>query len=315
MAKATPVIRPLAASDLVDADRVLRVAFGTYLGAPEPERFFGDAEYVRTRFGADPDGALGAFVGDRLVGSNFLTRWGSVGFFGPLSVSPEHWDDGIGQALLERTVAVFEAWGTRHVGLFTFAQSAKHVHLYQGFGFWPRYLTAVMSAPVHAVADVTHLRLAELNPPERAAAVRSVAALTDEVYEGLDLTREIDAVLGQRLGDVVVLADGATSSAVAICHLGAGTEAGGGCCYVKFAAVRAGGDRVDRLGRLLDAVASLASAHGATTITAGVNAERPTEWRALAARGFRVELQGVAMHRPDEPGYNAGDALILDDWR
>ena len=38
-------------------------------------------------------------------------------------------------------------WGIRHAGLFTFAHSPKHVHLYQKFGFWPRFLTAIMSKP------------------------------------------------------------------------------------------------------------------------------------------------------------------------
>ena len=42
----------------------------------------------------------------------------------------------------------FARWGTKHTGLFTFAQSQKHVGLYQKFGFWPRFLTAIMSKPV-----------------------------------------------------------------------------------------------------------------------------------------------------------------------
>jgi hypothetical protein len=52
-------VRPLAAGDLDEADRICRVAFGTFLGAPEPERFFGDAGMVRTRWRADP-GAVSA---------------------------------------------------------------------------------------------------------------------------------------------------------------------------------------------------------------------------------------------------------------
>ncbi len=57
------------------------------------------------------------------------TNWGSVGFFGPLSVAHEYWDKAIAQRLLDATMDLFAAWGTRHAGLFTFAQSAKHVGL------------------------------------------------------------------------------------------------------------------------------------------------------------------------------------------
>jgi hypothetical protein len=40
MADVSPVvIRPLTEADLVGADRVFRVAFGTFLGAPDPRQF------------------------------------------------------------------------------------------------------------------------------------------------------------------------------------------------------------------------------------------------------------------------------------
>ena len=48
--------------------------------------FFGDADIVRTRFLANPSAALAAELKGELVGSNFVANWGSVGFFGPLSV-------------------------------------------------------------------------------------------------------------------------------------------------------------------------------------------------------------------------------------
>ena len=141
-------VRPLVDGDLDEADRIFRIAFGTFLGAHDPEGFFGDADYVRTRWRAHPGGALAAELDGRLVGSNFATSWGSVGFFGPLTIAPQYWNRAIGQRMLDSTMELFTAWKTRHIGLFTFAQSAKHVGLYQKYGFWPRFLTAVMSSPV-----------------------------------------------------------------------------------------------------------------------------------------------------------------------
>ena len=32
----------------------------------------------------------------------------------------------------------FAEWGASHTGLFTFAYSPKHIHLYRKYGFWPR---------------------------------------------------------------------------------------------------------------------------------------------------------------------------------
>jgi hypothetical protein len=47
-------IRPLRESELETADRIFRLAFGTFLGLPNPETFAGDADAVRTRWKADP---------------------------------------------------------------------------------------------------------------------------------------------------------------------------------------------------------------------------------------------------------------------
>ena len=170
-------VRPLAAEDLDEADRICRVAFGTFLGVSEPEKTFGDADMVRTRWRAEPGAALAADAGGRLAGSNFAANWGSVGFFGPLTVAPEYWDRAIAQRLLDATMDLFAAWGTRHAGLFTFAQSAKHVGLYQKYGFWPRFLTAIMSSPVRPGSGPASVRLSSVGDADRAGVVGCRLAL------------------------------------------------------------------------------------------------------------------------------------------
>ncbi len=126
-----PVVGPLAEGDLPQAERIFRVAFGSFLGVPEPETFWKDRDYVYGRWRAPHVVAFGATLDGRLVGSNFATRWGSVGFFGPITVDPALQERGIAQALLTATMDQFDDWGTTHTGLFTFAHSAKHVALYQ----------------------------------------------------------------------------------------------------------------------------------------------------------------------------------------
>jgi GNAT superfamily N-acetyltransferase len=308
-------VRPLFDQDLDEADRIFRVAFGTFLGAPDPEGFFGDADYVRTRWRANPGAGLAAELDGRVVGSNFAANWGSVGFFGPLTIAPEYWDRAIAQRLLDSTMDIFAAWKTRHVGLFTFAQSAKHVGLYQKYGFWPRFLTAVMSSPVNPAAGSRSTRMSGVAGPDLAGVMRAVSELTDAVYPGLDVSLEIEAVLAQQLGDIVLIDDGAGLQAVAVCHVGAGTEAGGGACYIKFGAVRPGAGAERLFGVLIDACHGLAADHGASVLVAGANAGRDRAWGVLTGRGFRRDFQGVAMHRPNEAGYSTSDSYVIDDWR
>ena len=82
-------MRPLTEPDLPLADRIFRLAFGTFNGLQDPLRFGGDLDKIRTRWLADPGAAFGAEVDGALVGSNFVTHWGSVGYFGPLTVRPD----------------------------------------------------------------------------------------------------------------------------------------------------------------------------------------------------------------------------------
>jgi GNAT superfamily N-acetyltransferase len=317
------IVRPLVESDLVEAARIVQVAFATFLGLPldDPARPGrpADREYARARWTADPSSVLAAEHDGKLIGSNFTANWGSFGYFGPLTVEPEYWDRGVGQQLLAPTMEIFRRWGNRHLGLFTFAQSPKHLALYQKFGFWPRDLVAAMAKeiggkPVTAPPDGARFSVAKLaDRPHLLAACREV---TEANFEGLDLAREIRSVAEQKLGDTILVWDGAKLAGFAVCHAGPGTEAGTGICYVKFAAVRTGPRAQKNFGRLLEAVEAFAQSVGAKKITAGVNLARREAFQEMRSRGFRTEMQGVAMETGDaSSGYNRVGVYILDDWR
>jgi predicted N-acetyltransferase YhbS len=309
-------IRQMEEKDLGEADRIVRLAFGTFIGLPDPMAFMGDAQYVRTRWRANPKAAFVAVENGEIVGSNFATSWGSVGFFGPLTVRPDFWDRGVGKLLMRPVLECFASWGTSHAGLFTFAQSQKHVNLYQKFGFWPRFLTAIMSAPAaEAANDPAAVTFSELSTADRQTTLDECRNLTDAIYEGLNVENEIRAVNDQNLGDTVLIRDGSKVVALAVCHIGAGSEAGSGTCYIKFGAVRPGADAQRNFDRLFDACQAIAIARGAKRVVAGVNTARVNAYRQMLARGFRTDMQGVAMQKPNEAGYNRPDVYLIDDWR
>ena len=316
------IIRPLAKSDLDAADRIVRVAFGTFLGLPDPAAFMGDANYAHTRWLADPTAAIGAEHNGKLIGSNFATNWGSFGFFGPLTVEPEYWNRGIAQQLLGPTMEIFRRWGNRHLGLYTFPGSTKHMRLYQKFGFWPRDLVANVAKSVpetpqasDVAADSETSLFSEARAEELPHLLSACRQVTDANFEGLDVQREIRAVLEQRLGDTVLVWDNSKLAAFAVCHCGPGSEAGSGVCYIKFAAVQPGSAAASHFRRMLDRVTAFAASR-AQKITAGVNLARREAFQALLNAGFRAESQGIAMETGDaSSGYNRRDAFILDDWR
>jgi GNAT superfamily N-acetyltransferase len=304
-------VRTMEERDIATVRTIFRTAFAKFVGAPNPEVFQIDRECISTRWHADPAAALVAERGAEVVGSNFAANWGSFGFFGPLTIRTDLWDRGIAQHLLARTVDLFDQWGLRESGLFTFPHSAKHVNLYQKFGYWPRFLTAVMTKQV-AAPEGSWVEFSTLAGDRRREAVRACRELTDSIFEGLDVTCEIEAVAAQKLGDTVLLMDGDRLDGFAVCYAGEGTEAGADNCYVKFAAARPDSTSFQRL---LEACEGLAAARGVHKIEAGVNLARTGAYREMLEFGFRAQMQGVAMHRGDLPAYNRPDVFAIDDWR
>ena len=309
-------IRPLQERELDTADRIFRVAFGTFLGMPNPEEFAGDSDAVRTRWKADPTRVFAASADGELVGSNVASNWGSVGFFGPLTIRPDLWDRGIGKLLMEPIMDKFSEWGTRHAGLFTFPHSPKHLYLYQKYGFYPRFLTALLSKPVTASASESlRSTLSLVAKSEQAAVLQACREVTEAIYEGLDVRGEIQAVQELRLGETVLLWNGSRLAGFACCHCGAGTEAGSGTCYIKFGAVLPGPGAAERFDQLLRVCEAEALAKGLSYLMAGVNLGREEAHRQLLASGFRAAMMGIAMERPNEAGYNHSGIYLIDDWR
>jgi GNAT superfamily N-acetyltransferase len=310
-------IRPLTEADLPQARRICCAAFGTFLGAPDPENFWADRDYVYGRFGAEHVASFAAEKDGQLVGSNFATRWGSVGFFGPNTIRPEQQGAGGGKALTEAVSNQFERWGVTHAGLCTFPQSPMRIALYGKFGFRARFLTPIMAVPSRTAGDPGRCsRYSKLPEGDRPAVEVACRELTDMLYDGLDLGAEIRTVAARGLGDTLLLWKGASRLAgFAVCQWGPASEAGADCCYVKFGAVRPEAGDAGHFDALLDGCSSLATAVGMPNLLAGVNLAREEAYMRMLAYGFRAEIQVVTMHRPNDAAYSRPGLYVLDDWR
>jgi hypothetical protein len=139
--------------------------------------------------------------------------------------------------------------------------------------------------------------------------------VTDSIFEGLDVSREIIAVDAQQLGETILLFEGSIISAFAVCHTGAGTEAGSGACYVKFAAVRPNPRAQENFEHLLEFCEAYAASQTAAKLIAGINMGRHEAYRTLVAKNFRADMIGVAMQKANAPGFNRPGVYVLDDWR
>ncbi len=310
-------VRPLDADDLSDADRINRIAFGTFFGLPDPTKFRGDGDSVRGRFHANPDGAFGAELDGKLVACGFVMDWGTVGILGPLTVDVDQWGRGIGHAMMDEMVAWMDRRGFALQGLFTHPQSPTHIRLYEGYGYRMQRVTGVMAKDVAggAVYPDGVAPFSGLPAAEREAALAECRAVTDSIFPGFDLTREIAIIEEKSFGDTLLIRRDGRLVAVGCCHQGAMSEAGSAQALVKVAAVSAGPDAAADFARLLSASEAFAAMRGVTRLVAGTNSGRTDCYEAMLAAGFRTWMNGIAMHRPSSDGYNRPDVFAIDDWR
>ncbi|MGQ3684369.1 MAG: GNAT family N-acetyltransferase [Candidatus Loosdrechtia sp.] len=309
-------IRPLQEQDISEADRVYRLAFGSFIGLPDPAQFGGDTDCIRTRWLTDKEAAFVAEQDGVIVGSNFAVNWGSVGYLGPLTVLPDLWGQHIGHRLIEPVMRLFSVWAIQHAGLVTFAYSPKHIELYQKFGFWPRFLSAIMYKKVNRPRRIlSFTRYSEISEREKSDGIIACRELTNSIYEGLNVEREIRSVSLQNLGDTILLWDGIQLTGMAVCHCGQGTEAGSDICYVKFGAVCPSLQAEQYFGNLLDACETLAWERRLLRLVAGVGLGREYAYKCMRSRGFQIDRLGVTMHLPNEPYYDRPDVYLIDDWR
>lgn len=307
-------IRPMREEDLEAADHVVRLAFGTLFGLKDPLSFGGDSGFVRPRWRSDPEAAYVAEEAGRIVGSIIAMDWGSIGVLGPLTVHPEYWGRGIARLLIPPILALFERRRMALATLFTHPESPKHVRLYESFGFAMQFNTLVMEKPLDRRPMDQNVELYNTLPPNAQNEVLSgCRATTDSIFPGLDLAREIRAAAAQRLGDTLLLREASRVIGFAVCHVGAGTEAGSGTLYLKFAAVRPGA--AEAFAALLDGCEALAAARGAARVVAGVNSARREAYHLMQARGYRSWLNGVTMNRPDQAGLSRRELFVIDDGR
>ena len=343
----------LRESELEEAGRIVRLAFGTFLGIPNPLEFMGDRDFVSPRWRSRNTKVLAAREDGKLIGSNVVTRWGSFGFFGPLGVLPDYWNRGVAQQLLAATMKVFDRWGVRRSGLFTFPHSTKHVGLYQKFGYWPGYLTSIMkrapaaALPVAAngapaIPELLHpgtvlpsgvfpKKTPPFAKPHRARELgnRSVPMLLSALPRSereqaiaacANLANKLER--GLDLSDEIRAVVAQRTGEVPLLYGRNTLDAFAVCMHGPGSE---GGEKIcyvkfaaassgEWFERLLDAIDALALERGAE-VEAGVSTACADAFARMRSRGYLPVTLGVAMQRPHGKGFNRPGAYVLSDWR
>jgi predicted N-acetyltransferase YhbS len=323
-------IRRVRKGDLSRVRDVIEQSFGDYFERQLGTRLrqvFGGAQYVHHRWLMEP---WGCFVAEdsegKIVGAAVSVIWGTLGLVGPVAVLTNHQNQDIGQHLLRATQEFFDENKATLQGVVTYPASPKHLALYHKFGYKPKGLVALMSraperrttAPTPSKGGNSALatrRFSALEEVKKKAAIQRLRRITNTIYRGLDLAKEVEIVDGLALGDTLLLERNRGIIGFAIYHVPGVSEAPTGGLYVKYLAIDRPHRKPECLEHMLEALEELAVQSGLQRVIAPVYCEYFAAYQALVDRGYHIDFTMVRMKRGKLDTYeNPGD-LILDDWR
>jgi predicted N-acetyltransferase YhbS len=327
----TPLIkiRRVRKGDLAKVRDVIELAFGDLferqLGS-RPRQVFGGAQYVHHRWLMEPWGCFVAEEGEgKLVGAALAVMWGSLGLVGPVAVLPNYQNQHIGRQLLAACDGFFDENHSTLQGVATYSHSPRHLMFYQGAGYRPRNLVAITAKPLdrREIVQATRtsrpglgvLRYSTLEEVRKKATLAKLRRITNNVFRGMDVAKEVEIIDGLALGDTLVLEKGRDVIGFALYHLPGVSEAPHGSLYVKFLAIDPGQRKPEHLQMLLAAIEDLAHTAQVQRIVAPVSTGYWAAYQSLLERGYRIDFTMVRMKRGKQiPEEDPAD-LVLDDWR
>jgi len=322
-------IRRVRKGDLSKVRDVIEQAFGDFyerqLGT-RPRQVFGGAQYVHHRWLMEPWGCFVAEEGDgKIVGAAVAVIWGSVGMVGPVAVLTTYQNQDIGQQLVKATQGFFEENSVTLQGLATYPSSPKHLLLFQKFGYKPKGLVAVTSKPLdrREIIQATQSgkpahsvrRFSMLEEAKKKTVVQKLRRMTNSIYRGLDLNKEVEIVDGLALGDTLLLERGRELIGFAIYHMPGVSEAPQGSLYIKFLTIDSRHRKAEYFHALLAALEELAHGAGLQRVIAPVYTWYWTAYQGLLERGYSIDFTMVRMKRGKLEEYERPTDLVLDDWR
>jgi ribosomal protein S18 acetylase RimI-like enzyme len=322
-------IRRVRKGDLSKVRDVIEQAFGDFFErqvGTRPRQVFGGAQYVHHRWLMEPWGCFVAEEGDgKIVGAAVAVMWGTVGLVGPIAVLTSYQNQDIGQQLLAACQEFFEENKATLQGVCTYAYSPRHLVLYQKFGYKPKGLVVItakhldrreivqVGKPVKPGLGVR--RYSSLEEAKKKPVMQKIRRITNAIWRGMDVGKEIEIVDGLALGDTLLLERGRETIGFAICHLPPNSEAPHGAAYIKFLAIDKRHSRPEHLHAVLAAVEDMAVAAQLQQVVAPVYTYYWAAYQTLIERGYHLDFTMVRMKRGKQEDYEEASDLVLDDWR
>jgi ribosomal protein S18 acetylase RimI-like enzyme len=256
--------------------------------------------FLRMYLEGNPQGCYVAEVPGRIVGYVFSRRWGSVGWFGPLSVDPELAGQGIGRLLVGEVVNHLIEADVRTVGLETNPRSRYNIGFYSKLEFEPSQLIVDVARELsdrweELPAGYQALRLGRASEKEIPHLLATLGHLAEGVCPGLDYRAEAELIINHSYGDALILFDSGEPVGAALAHTEPYTETEERALLKVFTLVMAPTRPLEDLGTLVSALEHWAREEFLSGLSLRVSTRFGRAFRFLLESGFKVAHTDLRM--------------------
>ncbi|HEX2721874.1 MAG TPA: GNAT family N-acetyltransferase [Gemmatimonadaceae bacterium] len=250
-----------------------------------------------------------------VVAFNVAHLSGTEAWMGPLAVHPDHQGHGVGKAVVSAGIEFLKASGAKVIGLETMPRTMDNIGFYSSLGMIPGYLTltvtvdGVFSAPM--TGRTKAVRLGSLSPDELEHSVKACRALTHSLLAGYDFSKEICLTEELALGDTLMLFEGDTLLAFAVCHSVPLVE---GRVREELRVLKLVAASDEYFDELVSVLSDHARRSGTRRVAFRSQGQYPGAYRRLMERGARVRWSDLRMTLDgyQEPRPERG--IVLSNW-
>jgi len=251
----------------------------------------------------------------KVVAFNVAHLSGTEAWMGPLAVHPDHQGHGLGKAVVMAGVDLLRASGATVIGLETMPRTMDNIGFYSSLGMNPGYLTLTTTIDGVFAPEMTGrlkaTRLGSLAADDLEDAVNECRALTGRILPGYDFTRELRLTEELALGDTLMLHDGDSLVAFAVCHSVPLVE---GRVREELRVLKLVARNDEDFEVLVSALSDHARRSGTRRVALRVQGQYSNAFRRLIRRGARVRWSDLRMTLEGFPEVRPMEGIVLSNW-
>ena len=251
----------------------------------------------------------------RVVAFNVAHLSGAEAWMGPLAVHPEHQGHGLGKAVVTAGIEMLKASGATVIGLETMPRTMDNIGFYSSLGLNPGHLTLTVTVDgIFGPPMTGHLRTARLGSlvgDEMDQITKQCRDLADSIAKGYDFTREIRLTEELALGDTIMLFDGDSLIAFAVCHSVPLVE---GRVREELRVLKLVARNAEDFEVLVTALSDHARRSGTRRVALRIQGQYKNAYRRLIERGARVRWSDLRMTLEGYAEPSPSEGIVLSNW-